>query len=209
MSASAHALSSGEAERTAATGKGKHETALLRQQINDQLGRLLTQLEDLEALKDEFDADEYEETKTETVEQLRDFQAFLDKALKGDLTLVDEFGAAQLAIQAAVSDAFKTPEVIRMFASKQPDQLRVRLAQLQRDVKIKQISRELFNRQAVEILVALKKLGSELSGEEKAFLEQHTSSAQLETAVDSAAIGDDTHANIMSTASAQIQRAAK
>ena len=57
-----------------------------------------------------------------------------------------------------MSDAFKTPEVIRLFASKQPDQLRVRLAQLQRDVKIKQISRELFNRQAVEILVALKKL---------------------------------------------------
>jgi len=34
------------------------------------------------------------------------------------MTLVDEFGGMQLAIQAAVSEAFKTPEVIKMFAKK-------------------------------------------------------------------------------------------
>jgi hypothetical protein len=34
------------------TGKGKHETALLKANITDQLNRLLTQLEDLEELKD-------------------------------------------------------------------------------------------------------------------------------------------------------------
>jgi len=34
------------------------------------------------------------------------------------------------AIQAAVSEAFRTPEVIRMFAKKQPGQLRERLAQV-------------------------------------------------------------------------------
>ena len=34
------------------------------------------------------------------------------------------------AIQAAISDAFHTPEVIRMFAKKQPGQLRERLAQV-------------------------------------------------------------------------------
>ena len=32
------------------------------------------------------------------------------------------------AIQAAISSAFKTPEVIRLFAKKQPGQLRQRLA---------------------------------------------------------------------------------
>jgi hypothetical protein len=44
------------------------------------------------------------------------------------------------AIQAAVSEAFRTPEVIRLFAQRQPDQLRGRLSQLQRDFKIKVIS---------------------------------------------------------------------
>jgi len=34
------------------------------------------------------------------------------------------------AIQAAISDAFRTPEVIRMFAKKQPGQLRERLAEV-------------------------------------------------------------------------------
>ena len=32
------------------------------------------------------------------------------------------------AIQAAISEAFKTPEVIRLFAKKQPGQLRQRLS---------------------------------------------------------------------------------
>jgi len=34
------------------------------------------------------------------------------------------------AIQAAISEAFRTPEVIRMFAKKQPGQLRERLSQV-------------------------------------------------------------------------------
>ena len=33
-------------------------------------------------------------------------------------------------IRAAISDAFKTPEVIQMFAKKQPGQLRQRLAEV-------------------------------------------------------------------------------
>lgn len=34
------------------------------------------------------------------------------------------------AIQAAISEAFKTPEVIRLFAKKQPGQLRQRLTEV-------------------------------------------------------------------------------
>ena len=68
------------------------------------------------------------------------------------------------AVQAAISDAFKTPEVIRMFAKKQPGQLRERLANLRRDVKLQKIPESVFTRQAVEILTALKKLGDEVRG---------------------------------------------
>lgn len=49
----------------------------------------------------------------------------------GDVTLVDSLGSMQLATQAAISQAFKTPEVIKLFALKQPSQLRQRLDQLQ------------------------------------------------------------------------------
>ena len=46
------------------------------------------------------------------------------------MTLVNELNRMQLAIQAAISEAFKTPEVIRLFAKKQPGQLRQRLAEV-------------------------------------------------------------------------------
>lgn len=38
------------------------------------------------------------------------------------------------AIQAAISDAFKTPEVIRLFAKKQPGQLRQRLTDVRQHI---------------------------------------------------------------------------
>lgn len=78
----------------------------------------------------DLDADEYEETKTETLEQLKEFNASLAKMKGGDMTLVNELNRMQLAIQAAISEAFKTPEVIRMFAKKQPGQLRQRLGEV-------------------------------------------------------------------------------
>lgn len=42
------------------------------------------------------DEEEYEESKAETMEQLKQFQAFLTQMLSGDLTLMDEFATAQL-----------------------------------------------------------------------------------------------------------------
>ena len=107
------------------------------------------------------------------MEQLSDFQSFLAQALSGDLTLVDEFGAASLAIQAAVSSAFRTPEVIRLFARRQPDALRVRLEGLKRDWKVKKMSKGEYVRAAVEVLEALKKMGSALSEEEEELLSRY------------------------------------
>ena len=43
-------------------------------------------------------------------------------------------------IQAALSQVFRTPEVILMFAKKQPEQLRLKLAQIQRDLKLGKLS---------------------------------------------------------------------
>jgi len=87
--------------------------------------------------------------------------------MKGDVTLVDHLGSMQLAIQAAVSNAFKTPEVIAMFAKKQPALLRLKLTQLQKGNSYTNVD------QALEILAALRKLGEELSGEEANFLQQN------------------------------------
>ncbi len=184
-------------------GQGSHETQMLKANITDQLNRLLTQLEDLEELRDELDETEYTEEREETLSQLREFQAFLDQMLAGNMTLVDEFGAAQQAIQAAISQAFKTPEVIRLFANKDSVQLRSRLVSLTRDLTLKSISQDLYNRQAVEILLALRKMGEKLTDQEEDLLGRMGSLRHLEAAAD----GDGAGVAVMSSASAGIKRA--
>uniref|UniRef100_M4AAR6 Leucine zipper and CTNNBIP1 domain containing n=1 Tax=Xiphophorus maculatus TaxID=8083 RepID=M4AAR6_XIPMA len=112
--------------------RGKSETSKLKQNMEEQLDRLMQQLQDLEECREDLDEEEYEETKKETLEQLEEFNDSLKKIMTGDMTLVDELSGMQLAIQAAISQAFKTPEVIRLFAKKQPGQLRTRLAECRR-----------------------------------------------------------------------------
>ena len=63
---------------------------------------------------------------------MTEFQQSLEKISKGDLGLVDSIGSMQLAIQAAVSQAFRTPEILRLFALAQPSQLRDRLGVIER-----------------------------------------------------------------------------
>jgi hypothetical protein len=107
-------------------GRGFSETAKLRENIEGQLNRLLTQLQDLEEMKSELDADEYESSRKETMDQLKEFESSLQKHIAGDITLASQLDSMQLAIQAAIRSAFKSPEVIRMFAKKENGALRSR-----------------------------------------------------------------------------------
>ncbi|KAG8434812.1 hypothetical protein GDO86_012965 [Hymenochirus boettgeri] len=132
----------------------------------------MQQLQDLEECRENMDIEEYEETKTETLEQLHEFNDSLKKIMSGNITLIDEFSGMQLAIQVAISQAFKTPEVIRMFAKKQPGQLRMRLAELDRDLMVGRLQRDIYTQQKVEILIAVEKLGEKLSVEEESFLSE-------------------------------------
>ncbi|VDH93720.1 Hypothetical predicted protein, partial [Mytilus galloprovincialis] len=109
--------------------RGAQENTKLRQNLEEQLDRLVQQLADLEECREDLEDEEYEETKNETIDQLKEFKDSLDKMTKGNVSLVDELNGMQLAIQAAISQAFKTPEVIRLFAKKQPGQLRQRLSE--------------------------------------------------------------------------------
>lgn len=62
-----------------------------------------------------------------------------------------------------MSKAFQTPEILKLFALKQPAQLRERLSTLQRDHKLGKVTAAAYVAEAVEILTVLKKLGGELS----------------------------------------------
>jgi len=162
------------------SSRGLSETNKLKSNLEEQLDRLVAQLADLEECKNELDEDEYEETKAETVDQLREFNETLSKIISGNMTLVDDLGSMQLAIQAAISNAFKTPEVIRMFAKKQPGQLRQKLSELERDAKIGKLAQDVLNQQKLEILFALKKLGDDLNPAEINFLQHHSTASMRE-----------------------------
>lgn len=77
--------------------RGMSETQRLRQQMEEQLDRLMAQLADLEECKGELDPEEYEEVHKDTIEQLNEFHSSLSRMTSGDMTLVDSFNAMQLA----------------------------------------------------------------------------------------------------------------
>ncbi|KAH8035738.1 hypothetical protein HPB51_008105 [Rhipicephalus microplus] len=186
--------------------RGQTETGKLKERLEEQLDRLVAQLADLEECRAELDEDEYEDTKRETLEQLREFQQSLAKIVSGDMTS-GRPTQRHAARHTAISDAFRTPEVIRMFAKKQPDQLRERLSQLQRDAKIGRLSEDELAPQKLEILAALKKLKASLLPEEEHYLEKHASKALL----DFDQVGEDAAdaSRLLDVAGSQVKAAAQ
>lgn len=53
-------------------------------------------LTSLFVFREDMEEDEYEETKNETLEQLKEFKTSLDKMLEGNMSLVDQLGGMQL-----------------------------------------------------------------------------------------------------------------
>ncbi|CAD5121772.1 DgyrCDS10249 [Dimorphilus gyrociliatus] len=160
--------------------RGQSETAKLQKNIEDQLDRLMQQLVDLEECRDELEEEEYNETRSETIDQLGEFQKSLEDMKSGNMTLVDDLNRYQLAIQAAISNAFQTPEVIKLFAKKQPAQLRIKLAEIERDAKIGKMTSSESSTKKLEILMALKKLGEYLTAEENNYIEKQSSNKMKE-----------------------------
>lgn len=151
---------------------GKLQTEKLRKNLEAQLDRLVQQLEDIEENRNSLDAAAYEEAMQLTKEDLQEFNESLQRMISGDTTLVDQLGAIQLAIQAAISEAFKTPAVIRMFGKRETSQLRERLAQIDCGVKLGKLSKEVSDHQRAEVLNALRQLGEKLEPQELQLLEK-------------------------------------
>ena len=158
---------------------GENATARMKENIENQLKRILNELQDLEEMRDELDDEEYIESKADAMKELTEFEASLKEMTEGNMDLVSDLSRIQLAIRATVKSAFKTPEVIRLFAQKHPEKLRARLHTLKRDLKLKKISQDIFNEKASEVLVALRKLGEKLDDEESALIDRNKSLKKL------------------------------
>ena len=98
----------------------------LKIRARQQLERLVSQLSDLESIKNDLDSEEYEDAKSETLDQLQEFEKSLNKLDCGEVTL--EFTA-----RAILTEAFRTPDIIKLFMSKRSDGLRQKLQEITRD----------------------------------------------------------------------------
>jgi len=163
------ASSSGGPSSGAAHGAG--ETEQLKARIQDQLARLLLQLQDLEELRAELDDDEYLETKRDTLEQMEEFDAQLKKLMDGDVSLVSALGQVKLALRAAIAGAVQADDAKRAFARKEAAALRARLRTLAQDAKLGRVGAAAFQAQSVEAVERLKRLGEELTAEERAIVD--------------------------------------
>eukprot|EP00299_Pterocystis_sp_00344_P011095 c5121_g1_i1.p1 GENE.c5121_g1_i1~~c5121_g1_i1.p1 ORF type:complete len:159 (+),score=20.06 c5121_g1_i1:178-654(+) len=155
-------------------------------------------------MKGDLEEGEYNDMKQDTISQLHEFEKSLQNMRSGNLSLVGHLDHAQFAIQAAIRSAFKTPEVIKMFAKREPAQLRTRLNNIKRDEKLGKLDRDSYNVQAAEILTALKKLGDKLDAEEETFLSSYSAKglSQFSQSGDS-----ESHSALLSTAANQIKEA--
>ncbi|XP_006785598.1 protein LZIC [Neolamprologus brichardi] len=141
--------------------RGKSETGKLRQNMEEQLDRLMQQLQDLEECREDLDEEEYEETKKETLEQLGEFNDSLKKIMSGDMTLVDELSGMQLVW---------TINVLLLCIRSAGVWHTV---QMDRDVMVGKLSRDVYTQQKMEILTALRKLGEKLTPEDETFLTEN------------------------------------
>uniref|UniRef100_A0A158P619 Protein LZIC n=1 Tax=Angiostrongylus cantonensis TaxID=6313 RepID=A0A158P619_ANGCA len=146
--------------------------AVLVENLQKQLDRLMNQLSDIEEEKPNMDTQEYEELKSETMEELKDLSRSLEKMTGGDITSTDSLTATRMAVRAAISQTLRTPAILGLFARKQPIALRQRLILLDHDLRMRKVSENKYDAQKVEILTALVNLKEELSEDERTFLHQ-------------------------------------
>ncbi|TMS40216.1 hypothetical protein L596_006620 [Steinernema carpocapsae] len=151
------------------------ENQRLINNVHEQLDRLSRQLREIENEKEEMDEEDYLEMKTDTIEQLKNLSLTLERIQSGDMTVFDQVSTTRLAIRAAVSQAFKTPEIIMLFVKKEPPILRQKLEHVESEHRLKRIEEGIYKERKYEILLALQKLGDALRPEEDQFLKDHSS----------------------------------
>ncbi|CAL2033296.1 unnamed protein product [Caenorhabditis brenneri] len=134
------------------------------------IDRLIRQLAEIETEKDSLDAVEYKELHEDTVRQLEEYGKIVERLQGGDVSLIDNLTATKIAIRAAISKAFKTPEVMALFAGKHTGLLREKLMMTESNYRSQKISKQEYLERKFEILMALQRLEEKLTDDESKYL---------------------------------------
>jgi len=151
---------------------GTIETKQLRKGIEDQVGRLLTQLQDLEVARDDLSEEEYLETKNITLDQLAEFESSLARLNEGDIQLTNGLKELQGRVRSAIGGTIKPSETIKIIEQKEITAQRSKLDDLKSEYKLGKLTEEIYHKKCIEILESLKKMGENLAANELTFLEK-------------------------------------
>lgn len=116
----------------------------LKKNIDSQLERLLSQLTDLEEVKNDLSPEEYEEMKTDTLTQIEEFEGFLARQVKGDLAL-ETITEAKRQIEDAKSKAFGVKELKEKFRGHEAEKIRDQIASLKIEASNGKLSKVAFS----------------------------------------------------------------
>lgn len=84
-------------------------------------------LSNVSLFRNNLEEDEYRELREDTVNQLQEYGKIVERLQGGDVSLIDDLTATKIAIRTAISKAFKTPEIMALFAGKHTGLLREKL----------------------------------------------------------------------------------
>jgi hypothetical protein len=118
--------------------------------------------------------DEYLELKNEFLDQTKEFNEALERLSKGDLSINN----MKNELRKAISIAFNTVDIIRIFGLRCTDELELQLNSLNEDYKLKRITTQDMEQKRLELLNKLKSINATLSKDDLDFLE-HTQQQEL------------------------------
>mmetsp|Transcript_13421 Transcript_13421/g.15376 ORF Transcript_13421/g.15376 Transcript_13421/m.15376 type:complete len:181 (+) Transcript_13421:27-569(+) len=172
--------------------------------IEKQTKRLIQQLQEIEELKDELDAEEYQSSKEDTVKQLREFQQMLENAK--DLTLMSKVDKQKQEIENAIKSSFNQDKLKETLSSGEVTGIRDRIKKLDQDFTLKRMKQADYITETLKLINQLEALKIQLSPDEKGFLDKYTGS---ENFVDADKEKKDVKDELITEAKKQVDMAKK
>jgi len=139
---------------------------LIQNIVND-TKRLNSQLKDLEEYKSDYEEEEYNKIKQETLDQLLENTKIIDNMTKGSLSTNTAIDDLKIKLAETINENYNVKELLKTFLSKEVFYLRENIKTLNNKLAINKISIEDYNVQVSQLLLAIAQ-NSELNDEDKA-----------------------------------------
>lgn len=139
---------------------------LIQNIVND-TKRLNSQLRDLEEFKADYDEEEYNNIKKDTLNQLLENTKIIDNMTKGNLSTNTELEDLKKRLAETINENYNVKELLKTYLSKEVYYLRENIKTLNNKLSIHKISNEDYQVQVSQLLLAIGQT-TELNDEEKA-----------------------------------------